>query len=649
MGALNPLFLAAALAVGIPIFLHLFQRHEARRISFPALRYLARTEREHARRIRFRQILLLLLRVAIVLSLVGAGAGLFLRGRGGAHPPTAVAVILDNSMSTGVVSGGVRALDRLKSLAERTIDLANEADRIWIVRAGEPWATSLPGRPAEARRAIGETGPSGARGDLTEALARAAELVRTSGMEHVEVHLLSDLQASAFADTVAAPAGDVPVVVWADDDPPPANRALVRVLVGGGLPPRQGQRSEVSVQAAPGAEGDTVPVPVRVVLDDRVRSAASIPPGATLSLPLPPVPAGWIQGYVDQDADALRADDRRHFAFLARPAPTVAVGGDPGLFVEQAVSVLMDAGRVSEAPASTASVLISAAGDAWEAVDARGAVVLVPPADATQLPALNRRLAEHGVPWRAERRLETGESGLEGDELPEPLRDVRVRLWYRLTPAGDSLGPTAALARIAGDPWLLEGRDSGGRRYLLLASPLDGSATSLPVSADMLRFVDWVAAQWAQAGGAAPERLAGAPLSAPRAADGVRLPSGEVLPLDGTRMVRATGEPGFYTFLAGDSVVRVEAVNPPPGESDLLRLDPDDLDTRVGSDVTVVRREGAWERSVFRQRQGPRLWRPLLLLALALLLGEAMLAAAGRQPAHTRPVGEPRESVRGVS
>ena len=62
MGALTPLFLTAAVAVGVPIFLHLFQRHETRRVSFPALRYLERTEREHARRIRFRQLLLLLLR-----------------------------------------------------------------------------------------------------------------------------------------------------------------------------------------------------------------------------------------------------------------------------------------------------------------------------------------------------------------------------------------------------------------------------------------------------------------------------------------------------------------------------------------------------------------------------------------------------------
>ena len=70
MGALNPLFLSAALAVAVPIFLHLFHRHETRRFSFPALRYLVRTEKEHARRIKLRQRLLLLTRVAILLRFV---------------------------------------------------------------------------------------------------------------------------------------------------------------------------------------------------------------------------------------------------------------------------------------------------------------------------------------------------------------------------------------------------------------------------------------------------------------------------------------------------------------------------------------------------------------------------------------------------
>jgi hypothetical protein len=250
MGALTPLFLVAALAVGVPIYLHLFQRHEARRLSFPALRYLERTEREHARRIRLRQMILLLMRVTVLVLLVGAGARVFFNGRGSAHPATAVVLIIDNSMSSGLVVGEDRVLDRLKELAHRTLDGASDEDRFWVLRAGEPWLPALPASARQAREAIDAIETSDAAGDLTAALERAAELLRTSELAHREIHVLADLQRSSFAGGETAPAGQLPVVTWASrDDPNVANHALSDVLVGGGLPPLEGQRAAVTVSA----------------------------------------------------------------------------------------------------------------------------------------------------------------------------------------------------------------------------------------------------------------------------------------------------------------------------------------------------------------------------------------------------------------
>ena len=74
MGFLNPLFLLAGAVVLVPIFLHLFYRQESKTFTFPAIRHLLRTERDHARQIRTQQLLLLLLRAAIVILLVLLGA-----------------------------------------------------------------------------------------------------------------------------------------------------------------------------------------------------------------------------------------------------------------------------------------------------------------------------------------------------------------------------------------------------------------------------------------------------------------------------------------------------------------------------------------------------------------------------------------------
>jgi hypothetical protein len=154
-------------------------------------------------------------------------------------------------------------------------------------------------------------------------------------------------------------------------------------------------------------------------------------------------------------------------------------------------------------------------------------------------------------------------------------------------------------------------------------------ATSLPVSTSMLRFVDWLSGEWAGTGVAVAGGTVGATVPAPSGATAVRLPSGEEREIDGTRMVRGTGEAGFYTFLNGDSVVSVVALNPPTTESRLAPLERDALETAVGDEVSVAEGEEEWSGEIFRVRQGPELWRPFLLAALLLLLVEALAATSG--------------------
>jgi hypothetical protein len=149
----------------------------------------------------------------------------------------------------------------------------------------------------------------------------------------------------------------------------------------------------------------------------------------------------------------------------------------------------------------------------------------------------------------------------------------------------------------------------------------------------MVRFVDWVATEWAGAGGAG-EYTVGDHLPAPDAATHVRFPSGRELEIDGTRTVRGTGEAGPYTFLEGDTVVAVVALNPPPSESRLARLDEDEVESAIGSDVTVVSSADDWSRQAYRSRRGPELWWPLLLAACLLLVAESIVASSGRAGQH---------------
>ena len=553
-------------------------------------------------------------------------------------------IVLDNSMSSGLVVGEVRVLDELKELATATLSESTSEDRFWVIRAGEPWVPAIPGSADEARVAVEATEVSDAAGDLTAALERAARLLETTELEAREIHLLSDLQATAFTANDAAPAGTIPVVVWrGSGDTPPDNRALTNIVVGGGLPPLEGQRTDVTVTALEAASvSDTAHVPLRLVINERIRGAATLPPGAQTTIALPPSGSGWVEGYADADPDALRADDRRYFAFRSRPAPAVAVSGDPGVFVREALAVLEGAGRARTAGPGQADVLLAAEGNGLELRATNVATLIVPPADATLLPALNRRLVDAGVPWRVEPSSTSGEAIVTAEAVPA-LAGVRIRSRYELVLAGDPPAPVRSLADVDGRPWAVEGADAEGRRYLLLGSALDAGGTSLPVSTGMLRFVEWVTGAWAGVGGIRPDFPAGTSIPAPAGATHVRFPDGTEIEVDGTRLVRGTGRAGFYTFLAADTVLAVSTVNPPPAESRLAPLPGGRVEGAIGPETIEVSRVDAWAGAVYRARQGPELWWPFLAAVLLLLALEALMATSGAR--NPFAFGRPPEPV----
>ncbi|MYE69542.1 MAG: hypothetical protein F4237_05815, partial [Gemmatimonadetes bacterium] len=285
MGFLNPLFLLAGAAVLVPIILHLFYRQESKIFTFPAIRYLLRTEREHARQIRTQQLLLLLLRAAIVVLLVLLGARLHLRGSGGSHDPTALALVIDNSLSTTIIQDGRRLLDTLKAVARQSVANASHDDIIWVLRAGTPWEPAVPGGVVQARSAIDATMPAHTFGDLGAAIERARALVAQSELPDREIHVFTDLQAAAMPEPPLAP-DDTPIVAFGAHAPGANNRGIAAVSFGGGLPPLAGRRTEAAVTIAGAPASDTVGV--RLYIGGQVRAAARAPAGTTVRLPAGP-------------------------------------------------------------------------------------------------------------------------------------------------------------------------------------------------------------------------------------------------------------------------------------------------------------------------------------------------------------------------
>ncbi|MCY3704677.1 MAG: BatA domain-containing protein [Gammaproteobacteria bacterium] len=627
MGFLNPLFLAAAAVVAVPLILHLFHRHELRRVPFPALRYLLRATRDHARTIRIRQLLLLLLRVAICLLLVLAGSRLFWRGAGGTHQPTALVIILDNSLSSGLVQGEQRVLDRLKALALETLDEAGPEDRIWVMRAGEPWDVAVPGSPVQARARVLETQVSGGRADLAAAIERAGALVSAAPLDEAEIQVLSDLQATAFpGDAPVALPADTRLLVYHAPSSPEDNRYLREVLVGGGLAPMTNERSQVSIAVGGRGEGQDT-LAVRLVVGGRTVGATTITAGSEALLNVGPFAGGVVSGYAEIDPDALRGDDRRFFSVSVRPPVGVSLRGDGGFFLEQAIEVLARAGRAQRTADAAAQVLLSVGGEGLDGRPAGSAAVVVPPSDGAMLPALNRQLLLAEIPWRYESEPGAGEIGVADNRLPVALDEVRIVRRYRLVANGEEAAGVVQATLDSGEPWIVTGSAPGGS-YLLLGSPVDAEATSLAVSAPMLPLVEWMVSRWPfQSDGRS--FTVGDALPIPAGVDAVADAAGGRAPAGAGAQVVARA-PGLYRLLAGDSLVREVAVNPPAAESILEPIAESALDGVLGDDYDRAD-ASSWRRLVFASRQGTEVWRWLLVAALVLLLLESRVAATGRR------------------
>jgi hypothetical protein len=628
MGLLNPILLLLAGAAAVPLLLHLLQRHQGPRVIFPALRYLRRAEKESARRIRLRQILLMLLRVAAVLLVALTAARPFVRAGGVGHAPTAAVLILDNSMSTSVIEGEQRIIELLQARALEVLAQAGPGDRFWLLRAGSPDEPALSGDGTETARRVRDTRATASAADLAAALAHARSLL-AAGAEGraAEIHLLTDLQATSFVSPTAAAGVSPPVIIFHPGSEPPPNRFVAAVEIGGGLAPIADQRSTVT--ATVGGVGDTT-VYVRLI-DDRLLAVATVRPGATAVLALPARPTGVVSGRVEIDADALHTDDTRYFAGRVLPPPAVASGSDTA-FVDDALEVLASAGRIRRAGTGAADVAILAAATGLDALGAAAAAVVLPPTSPVEAPAVNRRLATAGIPWRFQPPV-SGEArfAATGDPLGRTLSDTRLRVVYPLTPQGAGADDSVLLRLADGTPWAVRGERRVGGIYVVLASPLSPEASTLPTSAAMVPLLDRVIGAWALAVPPRSEARAGAEIMLPARASTVVRPDGTRDDVAGGAAYRLPPEPGVYRVMRGDSVELALAVNVPVTESDLERLDRRELEARLpGWTLHVTDDEGSWRRAVFRERLGRELWRPLLAAALAVLVLETIVAAAGR-------------------
>ncbi|MBI3578061.1 MAG: BatA domain-containing protein, partial [Ignavibacteriales bacterium] len=208
MTFLNPFILFGLAAAAIPILLHLFNLRRLRTIEFSTLTFLKELQKTKIRRLKIRQILLLILRTLLVIFLVVAFSRPTLRGSMigslGTHAKTTAVLIIDDSYSMTAMDERGDLLKQAKQAAIGIVDLLKDGDEVFLIKLSDINTTpSTEGQSASRdfsllRSAINEIRPSFIHRKIEDALRYSAKLLTRSSNFNKEVYVFSDFQAGVI-------------------------------------------------------------------------------------------------------------------------------------------------------------------------------------------------------------------------------------------------------------------------------------------------------------------------------------------------------------------------------------------------------------------------------------------------------------------
>ncbi len=587
-----PWALVGLVAAGIPLFLHLVQRHEPREQFFPAVRYLEAATRDHRRRLQVRNLLLLILRTLLILALVLAAAGATLtRGGLGSHAPSALALIVDNSASSATILDGEPTLTAMVRSAGEVLDRATLSDRLWLLTAD---GTVVPGTAAELRNRLQAIRSEPVRMDLGHAVAQGRELVRASGRPG-EVVLISDAQQSAIADA----SGDTEVLLVRPKAVAPANHALASLRAESQPWGLEGGRVTIMVTSS-----DTAPLPVTLSLGARRLRDVLVTPGVPSVQHIGPVVTGWTTLTAALPPDEFRLDDAQSVALRVAPAALVRWDASDR-YVAAAMEVLANDGRIR----SGEGIRLGALGV--------GPSIVLPPADLAQIGAINRALAARGATWRFGSLVVASGRTDSNAMLPE-REQIAQRVALELTSSGGEV-----LATVDGAPWLVRSGD-----LLLLGSRFDPAWSALPFSASFVPFLDALLSRVARGEPPTVMLTVGDPFRIPAGVNAVSHAGGHE-PVEAGSIWHSR-QPGSYWLIAGVDTIGGLSVELDPRESDLTRAG-DAAVQALWRHVTITDLAHGGRRAFALSGRGD-LRGPLLGLALCCALLETGLIGLNRGP-----------------
>ncbi|MBN1492450.1 MAG: BatA domain-containing protein [Phycisphaerae bacterium] len=698
----NAGMLAGLAAVSVPIAIHLFNRRRPHTVVFPTIRFLRAAMASQSRVHRLRHLILLLLRCAVVALLAMA----FARPQwfesadaaATADRDTVAVLLLDVSASMGYADPLLSPMAEATTRAAAILDglEPGRGDRANVLLVGlspQPLQAAPTGNFAVLKQRLGGVAATAERADGSAAIALAAAQFDGFRPSRKELHIISDVQQSNWADADFSPLPrDVHVVVHRIQ----ADKPHPNVVVSGvrADPPRPivGQPCRIHVQVTNHGAVATSRV-VRLGVNgagDFERKITVLPgasAGAEFDVRFNTLGVQELSATIP--ADAFAVDDRFHAVVsVAARVPvvlctdaSVEAGATSSYFLARALAPvpaeqatielrLVTSDRLSAATLHDVEVVLLDAADRlgadasqelYEFLKRGGGVVvfLGPGAGPENLAALRGLASDRQVlPFEPGERVDHPAGGtaahvVAGDvELHPLLRPFAGAAWHSLeqihvrrhyTTPTRRRGADIAATLSTGDVALAAAPVGAGTLLVCNVSP-DPTFSDLAKRAAfptlVHEFVRYLRPkQWevpaTYAGMAATGRwTAGELFQDARVVDPADEPVRVSVRREGPAavvMVPKTTMPGFYRVLMTDQRVESIAVNVDPVESLLTPATEERMAANVAKAAASMVRSTEGSAAVTAEREPTLLWHWVLLGALGMLALEMVCLIVWRR------------------
>jgi hypothetical protein len=337
MNFLYPAFLIGALAIAVPIVLHLLRRDVAPQVPFSAVRLLRRSPIERSRRRRLRDLLLLAARVIAILLLATAFARPY-RSNAAAGPDVRI-VAVDRSFSMGAPGRFAAALEA----ARAAIDEASPGERVAVIVFDDRADVVAPaGSAADARAALAGLTPGFGATRFGPAIGKAVEAAEG---QRARLVIVTDLQRAGWEDEqrAAVPSGFEVDVRDIGEAPPNAAITALRVearrVVATVRNTGHGPFSGYARAMVSGGPGDDRASAAR----EAGRTNVTVPArdSADVAIPLPDARGESVSVAID-DPSGFPADNVRYAVLAEQPGTRVLIvtgaeRGQAGFYLSRAL------------------------------------------------------------------------------------------------------------------------------------------------------------------------------------------------------------------------------------------------------------------------------------------------------------------------